>query len=232
MRARTTASFIPDGMPTLSRGRHRSARRGACFMEYASYLAGERWSDAPRCTDPTLAALARAVNDSVGDDHRAELVPLIPRVVGLRGDDARAGLVVALRSAARALPVASFERQRALAVAVLATLDAVESRGWAEPALGVEARGALSEVPDAAAWAAGRLALWGVDASELVRRGCDAIIRASIVGIVQACIPDAEPRLVGLLRDAISDVEALVGRVEPGPRETAAASRASAPASV
>lgn len=211
MRARTTASFIPDGMPTLSRGRHRSARRGACFMEYASYLAGERWSDAPRCTDPTLAALARAVNDSVGDEHRAGLVPLIPRVVGLRGDDARAGLVVALRSASRALPVASLERQRALAVAVLATLDALESRGWGAPELGAEARRALSEVPDAAGWAAGRLALWGVDASELVRRGCDAIIRASIVGIAQACIPDAEARLVDLLRDAIADVEALVG---------------------
>ena len=31
----------PDVMPILSPGRHRSPRRGACFMEFASYLAGE-----------------------------------------------------------------------------------------------------------------------------------------------------------------------------------------------
>ena len=31
----------PDVMPILSPGRHRSPRRGACFMELASYLAGD-----------------------------------------------------------------------------------------------------------------------------------------------------------------------------------------------
>ena len=30
----------PDGVPVLSRGKHRSPRRGACFMEFASFLAG------------------------------------------------------------------------------------------------------------------------------------------------------------------------------------------------
>ncbi len=84
MSARTV---VPDLMPTLSAGRHRSPRRGACFMEFASYLAGERWSDHPRCTDPTLAALARAVNDTMHDARRGELVSDIPRVIGLRGDD-------------------------------------------------------------------------------------------------------------------------------------------------
>ena len=63
------ASIVPDGVPILSRGRHRSPRRGACFMEFASFLAGERWSDHPRCTHPLLTQLARQVNDLVGDEE-------------------------------------------------------------------------------------------------------------------------------------------------------------------
>ena len=50
------SSTLPDGMPVLSRGRHRTPRRGACFMEFASLLAGERWSDHPSCTHPLLGA--------------------------------------------------------------------------------------------------------------------------------------------------------------------------------
>ena len=65
-----------DVMPILSRGRHRSPRRGACFMEFASYLAGERWSDHPACTHGTLAHLARLVNDLTSDAGRARLTPV------------------------------------------------------------------------------------------------------------------------------------------------------------
>ena len=56
-------AHLPELVPVLSRGKHRSPRHGACFMELASYLAGERWSDHPACTHPLLAALARDVND-------------------------------------------------------------------------------------------------------------------------------------------------------------------------
>ena len=58
---------LPDGIPVLSRGHHRTPRRGACFMELASVLAGERWSDHPACTHPLLAELARLVNDDTSD---------------------------------------------------------------------------------------------------------------------------------------------------------------------
>ena len=34
-----TAYGVPDGLPVLSRGKHRSPRKGACFMEMASVLA-------------------------------------------------------------------------------------------------------------------------------------------------------------------------------------------------
>ena len=64
----------PELIPVLSRGKHRNPRRGGCFMEMASYLAGERWSDRPACTHPLLAAVARDVNDYTSDAGRSRLV--------------------------------------------------------------------------------------------------------------------------------------------------------------
>jgi hypothetical protein len=110
----------PPLLPLLSRGKHRSPRKGACFMELASVLAGERWSDHPACTHPLLAALARHVNDYTSDAGRQRLAGLIPSVIGLTGDDLRIDARIALRSAIAALPVVSAERQRVMAVGVLA----------------------------------------------------------------------------------------------------------------
>src|SRR3954470_10933146 len=67
---------MPTALPILAAGRHRSPRHGACLMEYTSVLAGERFSDAPRCTDPVLAAIARAVNDYSRDASRQRIAPL------------------------------------------------------------------------------------------------------------------------------------------------------------
>src|SRR6188474_3722894 len=91
--------IAPDGVPVLSRGRHRSARRGACFMEFASFLAGERWSDHPSCTHPLLAGLARLVNDCTSDANRRRLAPLLPSVIGLTSADVRVDVRIALRCA-------------------------------------------------------------------------------------------------------------------------------------
>ncbi|GAB2603758.1 hypothetical protein [Kribbella endophytica] len=74
-------------VPILSRGRHSNPRRGACFMEYASLLAGVSWSDHPDCTHPLLALVAREVNDEISDVARVELVPMIPSVIGLYPTD-------------------------------------------------------------------------------------------------------------------------------------------------
>ena len=100
-------------------------------MEMASYLAGERWSDHPRCTHPLLASVARLVNDRTSDSNRWRLVGLIPSVIGLTTKDPRADVRIALRCATAALPIASGERQNALAVSVLAadrTLATLEGR--------------------------------------------------------------------------------------------------------
>jgi hypothetical protein len=210
------AADIPELVPTLSAGHHRSPRHGACFMEFASFLAGERWSDHPSCTDPTLGTLARAVNDTMHDDRRGELVTDIPRVIGLRGDELRLGLIVALRAAAVALPVASMERQRALAVAIIATTDALAELGINRPIAQNEAEQALRDVPDAAAWAHTHLADWRARPIDLARQGCGAIVRTAALGISQACIDDPDTLLAGMLRAAIGDAEVFLGRSAHG----------------
>ena len=110
----------PELVPALSRGRHRSPRQGACLMELASFLAGERWSDHPACTHPLLAALARDVNDYTSDAARGQLAGLIPSVIGLTGDDLHIDARIALVCARTALPVAAASRQQIMAVSVLA----------------------------------------------------------------------------------------------------------------
>ncbi len=146
-------STVPDGLPVLSRGRHRTPKRGACFMELASLLAGERWSDHPACTHPLLGQLARQVNDLTSDDGRRELTPLIPSVVGRRGDD-RTWLAVSVAVAARLILDQPEGAQRVLA----AGLIKAEELGQTDPDLtdvARQARAALDLVPGAVAWVEG-----------------------------------------------------------------------------
>ncbi len=203
---------VPDGIPVLSRGRHRNPRRGACFMEFASFLAGERWSDHPGCTHPLLASLARTVNDLVDDTHRAELVTLIPDVVGLTGDDPMIDVTVAARAACAAFPVAAAEDQRAIAVGLrttdrlAATLDHPSV-----PSLRTDIAAALSLDPAARAWAE-RFPVQQqvIDLAVFRRQAGPRIIHASGVGIARAVVMDPDDRLVGLLRDCVRDVRAIV----------------------
>ena len=123
----------PDVMPILSPGRHRSPRRGACFMEFASYLAGERWSDHPACTQGTLAHLARMVNDLTSEAGRAQLTPLIPTVVGLTSDDPLLDVLLAVRAASAALPIAAEERQRSQAVGCASPLGSSRNATTSSP---------------------------------------------------------------------------------------------------
>ena len=144
------SSTLPDGIPVLSRGRHRSPRRGACFMELASVLAGERWSDHPSCTHPLLAEVARRVNDRVNDAERQELLLLVPSVVGRRGDD-RTWLTVAVAAAASVVLDVTEPTQRVLAGGLLQA----ESLCGDDPELAEtkrQARAALELIPGAVAW--------------------------------------------------------------------------------
>jgi hypothetical protein len=73
---RTPLVVVPDGLPVLGAGAHLAPEDGVCLMEYVSVLAGQRFTDSPRCTGPTLAFLARLVNDTVDDGDRGLLAPL------------------------------------------------------------------------------------------------------------------------------------------------------------
>src|SRR4051794_2697271 len=112
-------SSFPQGVPVLARGKHRSPRSGACFMEFASWLAGEKFSDHPACTHPLLATVARGVNDNLTDAGRRRIVRLISEVVGVVGTDPLVDVTITVRAAVMAIPVAAFDQQKALAVGLL-----------------------------------------------------------------------------------------------------------------
>jgi hypothetical protein len=206
----------PELIPVLSRGKHRNPRRGACFMEMASYLAGERWSDRPACTHPLLAAVARDVNDYTSDAGRAALAGLVPSVIGLAGEDLHIDARLALLCARTALPVVAAEQQQVMAVAVLAcerVLAALDGQpaGW----LDEQSRAVLAQVPLAARWARGFTG--GKKASpEIFRRhSAPATVHAAVKGIAQACVPDPDQMLYDLLTGAIGECAAWADRA-PG----------------
>ncbi|MFI6318064.1 hypothetical protein ACIBG8_11125 [Nonomuraea sp. NPDC050556] len=208
-------------MPVLSKGRHRNPRKGACFMELASYLAGERWSDHPACTHPLLAALARLVNDNTGDAERGRLVRLVPSIIGLTGDDLRIDATIALRCATTALPVAAAERQLALAVSILAAEEMLARlEGRAGGTLSAMSAAAMEQVPLAAAQARKFSRAARITEKGFRRYAAPNAVQLSVIGIVQACITDNEEVLHGLLRAAIDDVTALTA-TSPAPAEMA-----------
>lgn len=220
---KSMAGGTPQLMPMLSRGKHRTPRTGGCFMEFASYLAGEAWSDRPACTHPMLASLARMVNDCTSDDARPRLSALIPLVIGLRGGDERVGLLVALRAATSALPVAGEHRQRALAVGILTCerhLAGLEGRPPGDQTSGdmtVRSRAAFDQAPETERWARefiGSVGLRSRSRSRFTPATADSILRVAVQGIAEACIPDADTRLHDLLAAAIDDCAGLLGTPE------------------
>ena len=228
---RNRSTQIPDVVPQLSRGKHRNARRGACFMEMASYLAGERWSDHPKCTHPLVASVARLVNDNTSDHGRPRLIGLIPSVVGLTSDDPRVDARIALRCATAALPIAPAERQKVMAVSALTSdraLAALEERDPAD--LDPMTVAALESVPRAATWARDFIGRFQASADEFRRCAAPHIARMAVESIVESAVPDADDRLYELLVAVIGECEAV--RVTPNPQRTASVNLERAPHAV
>lgn len=216
-----SAASVPDSVPVLSPGRHRRPRQGACFMEFASYLAGERWSDHPQCTHPLLAFLARGVNDFTSDDGRQRLAPLIPSVIGVAGADPRIDVAVALRAAVTALPVVNETRQRTLAAGVI---------GCERMLIALDGR-----VPDAAH----ELVLASAHSAPLARRWASdftrglpparqlsfsrqgrAIVSTAVLGVAQACVERPDDILFQMLDGAIRDAQLQIGDTRDVERTT------------
>jgi len=177
---------LPDTLPVLSRGRHLDPADGGCLMEVASVLAGERWSDSPRCTHPVLAAVARLVNDSVSDAARPQLAALVPDLVGAVGDRRMTAPELVIRCAEAALryePASPRPRQAAdRAARRLARVS--RSTGATRVARIRSPFGALAD------WAY----TYG-PATQTVARTLDAIMRSA---------PDPDRALAGLLRECLA----------------------------
>jgi hypothetical protein len=146
-------TVVPEIVPILSAGKHRSPRSGGCFMEMASFLAGEPWSDHPRCTDPALAELGRCVNDVMPDSQRSRLSPMIPSVIGVAGrtdtERTRLAALVVRDAIVIALPLVT-AKARPLACALLVAERVLEQDT-------AEAAAVLATQPAAADFARGYL---------------------------------------------------------------------------
>jgi hypothetical protein len=182
-------------------------------MEFASYLAGERWSDHPACTHGTLAHLARLVNDLTSNTARARLTPLIPTVIGLTSDDPLLDVLIAVRAASAALPIAAEERQRSQAVGLHVALTELAEHDDVVTARARElAQAALRAAPAADAWAARFVAeVSPMRHPGMNARQCRDIVTGAVDGIARACVADADDRLVALLTDAVTDSVRFVG---------------------
>lgn len=181
-------------------------------MEYASYLAGEKWSDHPACTHPLLAELARQVNDFISDELRQTLIELVPDMIGLTGGDLRIDLEIALRAARTALPVVDEERQQIMATAVLtcerllADLD-----GYPGAPLSQASSDALDLAPGAAAWARRYTRNLAISQRAFRRHAAPTIVRYAVQGVAHASVPDADSLLRHLLSGAVADCKKLRG---------------------
>jgi hypothetical protein len=207
----TPTVTAPELMPVLSRGKHRNPRRGACFMEMVSFLAGQPWSDHPGCTHPLLAEMARLVNDTVTDRLRAQLVPMIPSVIGLTSDDLHMDVAIALRSAMVALPIAAESRQHVLATAVLVCERVLAGLDGRDPdSLSLPSRQALNQVPEAETWARSFSSGRPVSRGSFRAQTAPHILSIAVESIALACAPDVEQRLIDLLAATIADCGAFV----------------------
>ncbi len=213
----TSQYSSPALLPILSRGKHRSPRKGACFMEMASFLAGERWSDHPRCTHPLLAGVARLVNDQTTDEGRPSLAPLIPSVIGLTSTDPRVDVDIALRCARTAIPVVSAGWQKVMAVTVL-TADRLLALMEGRPLdhLAEESHVALESAPAAAQWAYRFTLRSSLSVDRFRRSGAPNAVRCAVEGIADACIDDPDAMLRDLLLDAIAVTRTLAAGGDSG----------------
>lgn len=197
-------TLVPDGLPVLSRGKHRTPRSGACFMEMASVLAGEKWSDQPQCTHPLLAGLARLVNDSVSDAGRRGLVEHIPSVVGVQGDGLGWEVSLVAAVAVEAILDVPEERQRALASGLIRCEELAVALG-PEQVHGAEAmRQALADVPMAVAWSRKFLTPGPITSAQFRRNTAPTLIRCSVLGIATGAASDPDARLRDLLLTGIA----------------------------
>jgi hypothetical protein len=71
----------------LEQGDHTRREQGVCLLEAVAWFANEPHSDEPTCVSRVLRNFGTRLNDTLPDDRRQELKPLIPQLVGTADDD-------------------------------------------------------------------------------------------------------------------------------------------------
>ena len=209
----------PTALPILAAGRHRSPRHGACLMEYTSVLAGERFSDSPRCTDPVLAAVARAVNDYSSDDARQRIAPYAGDLTAAHGagDDVQQGIV--RRCLLTALRSADGTRRHVLLVALLG-LDRAASGaacGWDDSMLSFDSEVALLGGDSGLADAASYVAELPVSVGEHARRALGVAAEVAIATIAEFA-EGPDDVLFGLFMQCLDDYRRALAAAAQGSR--------------
>jgi hypothetical protein len=183
-------------MELLGRGVHANPRRGCNVLEYASVLAGERWSSRPRSVHPALADVAGMVNDQMTDDNRRLLTPLAPWLLGTSTADPRAWPAITGVCIRAALAWTSEPGQPRLK----ADLDTV--RNWLADAS--RSPGGRRRPP----WAGCREWRWARHAI------CTALLTVP----ASADQGDADARLYQVLLDCVNECRRLAGEPAVDPR--------------
>jgi hypothetical protein len=210
---------LPGSMPVLSKGRHRRPRRGACLMEYVSVLAGERFSDAPACTDPVLTVVARCVNDYSGDLRRQRLALLASDLTCAGPADLEVQQAVTRRCLLTALRVASGERRRTLIVALLGLDRAAAGRatGFSSADVSIDAEFGLMGCTSDVAVAQRHVASLPVAPDQLHRKGIGTAIEMAVATIATETT-HGDDMLYDLLVACLGDVRVTeVQRPVPAP---------------
>jgi len=226
--SRLRRSRVEDGLPMLSAGRHHWPRREVCLMEYTALLAGERRSDHPRCTDPVVAAIARAVNDYSSDAARQRLAVVASDLASTNGGGDPARHVVARRCLLTALPYATGDRKRVLVIALLG-LDRAAAGGKAGSGVNsltldseLALVGAQRELADASAW----IGDMTVGVGEHRRRGLPYAVEMAVATIAdEADQPEADEVMHRLLVDCVRDYRAIAAGSDPVHRPTVRSGR-------
>jgi hypothetical protein len=189
----------------LTKGRHKSAGHEACVMELVSLLNEEEWSDHPRCVQPVLAAVARAVNDRVSDAGRDGLVALAPRLAGTAGADWLVGARLVELCTDTALTVA--EQRAPMPHEVWQELTA--ARRTARYLLSRSDTAVSPDRPGERArcsWPV-RAVIWLLDRTRLLKRAYtyDAALQAAFAVAQIDAARDAEPELLALLNSCVAE---------------------------
>jgi hypothetical protein len=208
-------SIIEDRLPylgplKLGRGSHSAPSNGlveACVMEAVAYVAGEPFSDHPKCASPIITSFLISWNDAMDDGDRQMLKPYIPRLVGTRttkaDETARAWMLtdwLARECAPAWMRLAGLVAQ-VEALEGLAPLSSAATARKAQPVLdrarkdsaaawdaaGAAARDAARDAARAAAGAAAGAAAWDA-ARDAARDAAWAALTPTTRGLQQSAL--------------------------------------------